>query len=51
MVSISYTYNTYIYVQYRIRPDQYIFVCLLYVYTYMNTYSYVHSGAEDLRLS
>ena len=41
----TYAYNT------EYRPDQYVFVCILYVYTYMNTYRYVHFGTEDLRLS
>ena len=51
MVYVSCTYYMYIYVQYGIRPDQYVFLCILYVYTYINTYRFVYSGAEDLRLS
>ena len=51
MVYVSCTYYMYIYIKYRILPDQYVFVCNLYIYMYMNTYRYIHSGAEDLRLS
>ena len=38
-------------VQYGIRPEQYILERILYLYMYMNMCGYVHSGADDLRLS
>ena len=41
MVYVSCMYNTYIYVQYGIRPKQYVFVCILYVYMYMNTDTFI----------
>ena len=40
MVYLSRTNNMYIYVQYGIRPDQYVFVCILRIYMYIHTYRY-----------
>ena len=54
MVYVSCTYNTYIYVQYRICPDQYIFACICtYICTWIRTDTFIQEqkifvSADDL---
>ena len=38
-------------VQFGIRPELYVLDLILYLYMYMNMWGYVHSRADDLRLS